>query len=142
MFLHYVLADGEQQIVELGKGPLTIGRSAEADISIPDKLASRVHCGISFWDEVYFLRDFKSRNGTFVNGHRIDVARLNVGDRIRIGSTTLTIESSKHQKGTETVLKEIKEEMDKGKGYRTMLMEIIKEDKVEKEDEKKKKPRK
>jgi pSer/pThr/pTyr-binding forkhead associated (FHA) protein len=129
MFLHYILPDGEQKTIELGKGPLTIGRSSEADVSIPDKLASRVHCGISFWDEVYFLRDFKSRNGTFVNDRRIDVARLKSGDRIRVGSTTLTLESSKHQKGTETVLKEIKEEMDKGKGYRTMLLEIIKEEK-------------
>ncbi len=129
MFLHYILPDGEQKTIELGKGPLSIGRSSEADISIPDKLASRVHCGISFWDEVYFLRDFKSRNGTFVNDSRIDVARLKAGDRIRVGSTTLTLESSKHQKGTETVLKEIKEEMDKGKGYRTMLLEIIKDGK-------------
>ncbi len=129
MFLHYILADGEQKTIELDKGPLSIGRSSEADISIPDKLASRVHCGISFWDEVYFLRDFKSRNGTFVNDRRIDVARLKAGDRIRVGSTALTLESSKQQKGTETVLKEIKEEMDKGKGYRTMLLEIIKDEK-------------
>jgi len=81
---------------------------------------------------VYFLRDFKSRNGTFVNDRRIDVARLKPGDRIRVGSTTLTLESSKQQKGTETVLKEIKEEMDKGKGYKTMLFEIIREKKPEK----------
>lgn len=131
MFLRYMLADGKQQDVELGKGAITIGRGSDANISIPDKLASRIHCGISFWDDAYFLRDFKSRNGTFVNDRRIDVVRLHAGDRIRMGTTIITVETNP-PKGTETVLKEVKDEMDKGKGYHTMLIQIIEEEKGKK----------
>jgi len=124
MILRYLLSDGTQQELKLGKRALTIGRSTDTDICIPDKQASRVHCGISFRDDAYFLRDCKSKNGTFVNNRRIDSARLSDGDRIRIGSTTIIVDS-RHHKGTETVLREIKEEMDSGKGYHTMLLEIV-----------------
>ena len=127
MILRYVLPDGAQKEVELGENSITIGRGADADISIPDTLASRVHCGISFWDGAFFVRDFKSRNGTFLNDKQIEVSRLNAGDRIRIGDTTLTVESQA-RKGTDTVIKEIKAEMAKGKGYHTILQEIIQED--------------
>lgn len=127
MILRYVLPDGAQKEVELGEKSITIGRGSDVDISIPDTLASRVHCGISFWDDAFFLRDFKSRNGTFLNDKQIEVARLNPGDRIRVGDTVLTIDT-KSRKGTDTVIKEIKAEMAKGKGYHTILQEIIKED--------------
>lgn len=127
MLLRYVLPDGTQKEVELSEKSITLGRGADVDISIPDKLVSRVHCGISFWDDAYFIRDFKSQNGTFVNDRQVEVARLNPGDRIRIGDTTMTLET-RPRKGTETVIREVKEEMAKGKGYHTMLMEIIEEE--------------
>jgi len=127
MILRYVLPDGTQKEVELSEKSITIGRGSDVDISIPDKMASRVHCGISFWDDAYFIRDFKSRNGTFVNDHQIEVVRLNAGDRIRVGDTILTLESAA-RKGTETVIKEVKDEMAKGKGYHTILQEIIRDE--------------
>ncbi len=127
MMLKYMLSDGTQKEFELGEKAITIGRGADVDISIPDTMASRVHCGISFWDDAYFVRDFKSRNGTFLNDQRVEVARLKVGDRIRIGDTVITVEAHR-QKGTETVIKEVRAEMDKGKGYHTILQEIIKEE--------------
>ncbi len=127
MLLKYGLPDGTQKEFELSEKSITIGRGADVDISIPDTLSSRVHCGISFWDEAFFLRDFKSRNGTFLNDKQIEVARLSPGDRIRVGDTVLTVESYR-QKGTDTVIKEVKSEMAKGKGYHTILQEIIKEE--------------
>ena len=126
--MRYALLDGKQKKVELKKTPVTIGRGTDVDISIPDKLASRVHCGISFWDEAYFLRDFKSKNGTYVNDHRIDVVRLKSGDRIRIGDTIIVVESQKG-KGADTVIKELDDEMASGKGYHTIMMNIVEEEK-------------
>ncbi len=126
MFLRYILPDGEQKEHQLGTDSITIGRSKDADITIPDPLVSRIHCGISFWDEAYFIRDFKSRNGTYVNEKLVEVARLYPGDKIRIGDTVISFESTQ-RKGTETVLREVKEEMEKGKGYNTILKEIISE---------------
>ena len=127
MFLRYLLSNGEQRDVELGKQSITIGRGSDVDITIHDTLASRLHCGISFWDDAYFLRDFKSKNGTFVNGRRVDVVRLHQGDRIKVGNTVITLETYP-RKGTETALKEVKNEMASGKGYRTILMEIVNEE--------------
>jgi len=37
-----------------GRKAVTIGRGAEADMLIADKLASRIHCGISYKDGNYF----------------------------------------------------------------------------------------
>lgn len=127
MLLRYSLPDGTRKEFELSEKSITIGRGADVDISIPDTMASRVHCGVSFWDEAYFLRDFKSRNGTFLNDKQIEVARLSPGDRIRVGDTVITVEAHR-QKGSDTVIKEVKAEMDKGKGYHTILQEIIKEE--------------
>jgi pSer/pThr/pTyr-binding forkhead associated (FHA) protein len=36
------------------------------------------------------IRDLGSTNGTFVNGDRITSQRLNDGDRVNVGRTTLT----------------------------------------------------
>ena len=128
MLLRYVLPDGKPMEFELTDKAVTIGRGTDVDISIPDKMASRLHCGISFWDDSYFVRDFKSRNGTYVNDLKIDVSRLTAGDRIRIGDTIMVLESP-GRKGTETVLQEVKDEMARGKGYHTILQEIIDEEK-------------
>ena len=128
MILRYVLPDGEHKTFELGRKVVTIGRGADADVRLPDKMASRIHCGISCNDGSYDIRDFDSRNGTFVNDRSIEVCRLNPGDRIQVGDTVLTVEASL-RKGTVTVLRELKDEMAKGKGYHTIMHEIIRDEK-------------
>ena len=128
MILRYVLPDGGQKKLELGRKSITIGRGAEADVLIVDKLASRIHCGISYKDGNYFLRDFNSRNGTYVNDQLIKLCRINPGDRIQVGDVVLTVEASP-RKGTVMVLRELNDEMAKGKGYHTILQEIIQDEK-------------
>ncbi|MCA1807861.1 MAG: FHA domain-containing protein [Kiritimatiellia bacterium] len=127
MLLRYVLPDGQHREYKLGDKPVTIGRSSEVDISIPDRMASRMHCGISFLNGAYFLRDFKSRNGTLVNEQAVEVARLRPGDRIRAGDTVLVFEGHE-RKGQDTALMEMQDAMAKGKGYNTILHEIIDEE--------------
>ena len=128
MILRYVLPDGEQKDFELGRKAITIGRGADADVRLADKLASRIHCGISYKDGNYFIRDFDSRNGTFVNDQAIKVCRINSGDRIRVGDMVIAVEASP-RKGTVMVLRELKDDMAKGKGYHTILQEIIRDEK-------------
>lgn len=128
MILRYVLPDGEQKEFELGRKAITIGRGADADVRLGDKLASRIHCGISCQDGSYYIRDFDARNGTFVNGRSIEVCQINPGDRIQVGDTVITVEASP-RKGTVMVLRELKDEMAKGKGYHTILQEIIQDEK-------------
>ena len=72
-------------------GSLTLGRRAEADISLPwDPEVSRLHaeleCKAGEW---LICDDGFSQNGTFVNGLRIHGRRrLADGDLLRLGQTT------------------------------------------------------
>jgi len=124
MRLRYDKADGTQGIIELGEQPLTIGRSAEADVIVADEKASRLHCGIRLWDGEFYARDLRSRNGTFMNGQRVEVARLAPGDVLRIGSTNFSVEEPA-PRGTTTALHKVEAEMAEGKGYSTILREIV-----------------
>ena len=73
---------------------MTIGRSPECSIVIDSKLASRFHATIQKIRDSYFLKDEKSTNGTFLNGHRLPpdkYIKLNPGDKITVGATTLVM---------------------------------------------------
>jgi pSer/pThr/pTyr-binding forkhead associated (FHA) protein len=68
----------------------TIGRAAGADFIIDAALVSRVHCRVTaLADGQLEIRDLESTNGTFVNGQRIESARLSSGDRLQIGRVEL-----------------------------------------------------
>lgn len=67
--------------------PTRIGRGLDCDIVLSDPLASRVHAIVQFSDGLWWIRDSTSRNGTFLNGQKIDEARLATDCRVKIGST-------------------------------------------------------
>ena len=68
----------------------TIGRSTGADFIVDAALVSRVHCRLSVLPGgILEVRDLDSTNGTFVNGTRIDTARLSPGDRVKVGRVEL-----------------------------------------------------
>jgi len=58
----------------------------------------------------------------------IKVCRVKPGDRIRVGDMVFSVEASR-RKGTVMVLRELKDAMAKGKGYHTILQEIIRDEK-------------
>jgi pSer/pThr/pTyr-binding forkhead associated (FHA) protein len=70
---------------------ITIGRRADNHLVLEDDNVSRHHLAIERRDEAYFVCDLGSANGVFLNDSRADVARLNDGDRLRIGSYQATI---------------------------------------------------
>jgi len=73
--------------------PLIIGRlSSASDITVRDAFVSRVHCGISFVNGQFVLKDLGSANGTYRNGARVYEAPLEIGDKVQIGNTTLVFE--------------------------------------------------
>ena len=63
---------------------MTIGRSNDCDIFIPERQISRYHVRIECDANGYLLRDLGSKNGTKVNGTSLTVApyRLSDGDDI------------------------------------------------------------
>jgi len=79
----------------LRKGGMIIGRSVEADIRLPDDLASREHARIDCsWDIqghsiTYAVIDLGSTNRTFVNSRPVERAVLEDGDKVQIGDTVL-----------------------------------------------------
>ena len=67
--------------------PLTqLGRHPESDVTLDDITVSRRHADIErFGDGHYEIRDAGSLNGTYVNGERVEHARLDNGDEVQIG---------------------------------------------------------
>jgi ABC transport system ATP-binding/permease protein len=71
-------------------GVRTLGRATGADFSLDAALVSRVHCRlIALPGGELEVRDLDSTNGTFVNGKRVQKARLESGDRLQIGRVEL-----------------------------------------------------
>lgn len=69
--------------------PVTLGRTAEADLQLADGLVSRVHARIEIAGSGARIEDLNSRNGTLLNGEPIRRHRLRVGDEITLGSTRI-----------------------------------------------------
>lgn len=70
-----------------------IGRDGDCDLVIEGDTISRHHCEIRRQGVAYILKDV-SRNGTFLNGERIQQRQLNHGDQIRIGGNLLLVKLS------------------------------------------------
>ena len=66
---------------------ITLGRIAEDnDIVVPDESVSRHHASFVRLGRGYAIRDLQSVNGTSVNGARVVLHSLRLGDRLRIGT--------------------------------------------------------
>ncbi len=79
-----------QRIFDLVADKYILGRQADCTIVLADPLASRNHCSIERSGSSLVLRDLGSRNGTLVNGRRVEETRLKSGDIIRIAGVELT----------------------------------------------------
>jgi Nif-specific regulatory protein len=71
-----------------------IGRGTDCHISLPDPLCSRVHATLECTPDGWVIRDAESRNGTMVNGQKIDEATVVDGHRIRVGSAEFEFHES------------------------------------------------
>jgi predicted component of type VI protein secretion system len=81
---------------------MSIGRSPDNDIQIHDEFVSRNHIVIWESGSRYFLKDLKSINGTFVNGHRVPfgvTVEVKSGTAIVLGTSMICL----GVKGSETV---------------------------------------
>jgi diguanylate cyclase (GGDEF)-like protein len=73
------LPDGRERV---------IGRREGSDIHLLDDGISRRHASIRVEGEGAIIRDLGSANGTYVDGRRVDEARLSDGSRVQIGAQT------------------------------------------------------
>lgn len=73
----------------------SIGRSRSCDIQIPDNSVSRDHAVLMRREEGWFVCDTGSHAGTRVRNKQITEPTLvQIGDKIRMGSTTLTLRNT------------------------------------------------
>ena len=77
-------------------GIKTVGRAPRADFIVDAALVSRLHCRLEASDDTIDVIDLSSTNGTYVNGKRVDRAKLAEGDRLRVGRVELTVDKNKH----------------------------------------------
>lgn len=84
-----LLKDGTETSFPLTRDTYTIGRHRNNDIVISDPKVSSFHARIDRTSEGFNLVDLKSRNGSFVNGKRIEQATLKTGDEVRMGTARL-----------------------------------------------------
>lgn len=71
------------------KAVISIGRSSDNDICIPNVIVSRSHAQIKNLHGAAVLTDLKSHNGTILNGKIVASEKLNNEDKILIGSSIL-----------------------------------------------------
>ncbi len=90
---------------------IVLGRASTADIAIEDTLISRRHVLIRRAESSLEIEDLGSLNGTWVNGERLEGSRrLEVGDVVRVGSTSFQVAPEPDEAGG-TVLAPVRKEL-------------------------------
>ncbi len=83
--------DDRVAIHPIGTRTLSIGRVSDNTVVVEDLLVSRHHATVRrLAPETVEVTDLGSRNGTFVNGRRVDRAVLTASDRLTIGRRTFS----------------------------------------------------
>jgi len=83
---------GSGREIELPSGDerVLIGASSTCDIALDDAYISAVHCELERRPHDRLLvRDRRSKNGTFLNGNRVEIAELTIGAVLTVGRTGL-----------------------------------------------------
>jgi pSer/pThr/pTyr-binding forkhead associated (FHA) protein len=87
------LADGEaNESFDLGQRSVNLGRAPENSIVLAEAKISRMHAQLNWVGDGWEVVDLGSSNGTFVNGERVERARVLPGDTIELGDSVLRYE--------------------------------------------------
>ncbi|MFC1868729.1 adenylate/guanylate cyclase domain-containing protein [Thermodesulfobacteriota bacterium] len=98
MIIIYVLPKSEPKKFESRSDTIIFGRKPRPDQYIdvdlrPDSYVSHVHACLSYEDSEYWIEDFDSENGTWVDDLKIqEKTRLRYGAKIRLGWTIIEID--------------------------------------------------
>jgi adenylate cyclase len=87
----HIIENGLLRKVELD-GDAVLGRGEGSSVRLADQSASKSHARLVRDGKDWRLVDLGSRNGTYVNGQRVQDIRLKPGDRVQIGTTVITVE--------------------------------------------------
>lgn len=92
--------------------PMHLGRGSTCEIMLSDPVCSRFHAVVFFDEDAWQIRDTGSRNGTLVNGQKIDTAQIVDQSVITIGGSELrfispTSESVEADDAFQTIVQDI-----------------------------------
>ena len=89
IYLKVLAGPKAEGIYQLSQPVITIGRGSKADLYIPDAAISRKHCVIEISSNKTVLRDLDSKNGTIVDGKRINSTIIQNKAEILLGDSRL-----------------------------------------------------
>lgn len=94
--LVFVSGPMEGQVVEINCPEVTIGREPNNRLQLlGDRCVSRRHAQVTRQGDHFVIEDLGSRNGTMVNGHRIQgPVVLNPGDQVQMAFHVMRVEWS------------------------------------------------
>lgn len=78
-------------IYPIKEGKHTLGRAPSCDVKIASNSVSKEHATLLAVGDKLILSDLDSRNGTFVNGVKIQNQRLNPGDKVSLHDVLVDI---------------------------------------------------
>lgn len=105
--------DGTTKSFTLPNTVISMGRRQDCDFCLPLSMVSRKHCELSLDRGQVTIRDFGSRNGTYINGQRIEEVRANAGDILQIGPVKFVIQIDGQPASFENYITESDEHADK-----------------------------
>lgn len=95
--------DGMRILFPLSSPVTSIGRYRGCDLCIPLMQVSRKHCELYAYQGKLILRDLSSRNGTFLNGQKIDEVSVKAGDILRIGPLVFGVQIDGNPKSIDSM---------------------------------------
>ncbi|MEZ5440524.1 MAG: sigma 54-interacting transcriptional regulator [Lysobacterales bacterium] len=89
-----VLHEGQERRFRLDRPSSLLGQATDCDVRLIDPTVSRRHARISRAGDDWLFEDLGSTNGSFVDGQRIEQARVAVGQPLRLGDVLARIEAA------------------------------------------------
>ena len=83
----------QETVYQLRPGPNSLGRTDENDVQLAHKSVSRAHARLTLTGDLALLEDLGSKNGTFVDGARIDRLPLRASHELRCGDVPMRYEA-------------------------------------------------
>jgi DNA-binding NtrC family response regulator/transcriptional regulator with XRE-family HTH domain len=85
--------EGERWVRPLVPGENLVGERPECKVHLPARGVSRRHALLRWGRAGLVVEDLQSKNGTFVNGERVERSAVRPGDELRFGPVALRLEA-------------------------------------------------